>query len=99
MSNTNDLDRVYFLEKVFVNFNNSTKFITTQQNDPNKDNDINYDSDTEYESEEDYDSEYGYDEYDTEYIYGTEEEECFAFTTEIKKQKQMLITWKLRTNN
>ena len=75
MSNSNDSDRAYLIEKVFANF---TKSMAAQWNDPNKDSDINYNSDLEHEPEKDYDAEYASK---------PEREECFASTKVIKPKE------------
>ena len=75
MTNSNDSDRAYLIEKGFANF---TKSITEQQNDPNRNDESNYDSDLEYEPEEDYDA--GYNP-------RTKGEICFASTKEIKPKE------------
>ena len=85
MTNPNDLDRAYLIDKVFANF---TKNIIEQWNDPNENEENNYDSNIEYEPDDDY---------DVEYTSETEEEICFASTYEIRSREPEKITVEGRT--
>ena len=76
MTNSNDSDRAYLIEKVFANF---TKSIAEQWHDPNNVDEINYDSDLEYEPEEDYDARY---------TSKTKREECFASQKKSNQKNQ-----------
>ena len=51
MTNSNNSDRTYLIDKIFANFK---KTIAEQWNDPNKIDEINHDSNLRYEPKKDY---------------------------------------------
>ena len=84
MTNPNDLDRAYLMNRVFARF---TKNVIEQWSDPNKDED---ESNSKHETEDDY---------NTEHVSKARKEACFASTGESRPMQQEKIIVEGRTFN